>query len=84
LIANLDLVISVDTSVAHLAGAMGKPVWTLIPFCPDWRWMLDRTDNPWYPTMQLFRQESIGDWSKPMAALSAQLAALAQAHPVAG
>lgn len=84
LIANLDLVISVDTSVAHLAGAMGKPVWTLIPFCPDWRWMLERTDNPWYPTMQLFRQESIGDWSTPMAALSAQLAALAQAHPAAG
>ena len=62
LIANLDLVISVDTAVAHLAGAIGKPVWTLIPFAPDWRWMLNREDSPWYPTMRLFRQSSPGDW----------------------
>jgi Flp pilus assembly protein TadD len=62
LIANLDLIISVDTAVAHLAAAMGKKVWLLVAFPPDWRWMLDRTDSPWYPTVELFRQEVPGDW----------------------
>jgi hypothetical protein len=62
LIANLDLVIAVDTAVAHLAGAMNKPTWLLLPKAPDWRWMLGREDSPWYPSMRIFRQERLGDW----------------------
>ncbi len=62
LMSCLDLVISVDTSVVHLAGALAKPVWVLVPFLPDWRWLLERSDNPWYPTARLFRQTSSRDW----------------------
>lgn len=62
IINELDLVISVDTSVAHLAGAMGKPVWLLLPFSPEWRWLVGRNDSPWYPTMRLFRQPQPEDW----------------------
>lgn len=62
LIANIDLVISVDTSIAHLAGALGKPIWVLLPFSPDWRWLLERRDSPWYPSATLFRQPRIDDW----------------------
>lgn len=60
---NLDLIISVDTSSAHMAGAIGCDVWTLLPFVPDWRWQLERSDSPWYPTMRLFRQSELGDWA---------------------
>jgi ADP-heptose:LPS heptosyltransferase len=63
---NLDLIITVDTAVAHLAGAMGKQVWVPLSFAPDWRWLLNRDDSPWYPTMRLFRQSRIGDWTDPV------------------
>jgi hypothetical protein len=62
-VAQLDLVIAADTSVAHLAGALGRPAWVLLPFAPDWRWLLAREDTPWYPTLRLFRQSAPGDWS---------------------
>ncbi len=72
-ISNLDLVISVDTSVAHLAGALAKPVWVLLPFIPDWRWLLDREDSPWYPTARLFRQNIPGDWSSVISRVVVEL-----------
>ncbi|MEO0947196.1 MAG: tetratricopeptide repeat protein, partial [Cyanobacteria bacterium J06641_5] len=65
-IAQLDLVISVDTSVAHLAGALGRPIWTLLSYYADWRWLHDRTDSPWYPSMRLFWQSQPGDWAGVM------------------
>jgi len=70
----LDLVISVDTSVAHLAGALGKPVWLLLPFAPDWRWLLAREDSPWYPGMRLFRQTAARSWPEVMATVTAAAA----------
>jgi len=73
LVAQMDLVISVDTSVAHLAGAMGKPVWLLVPFSPDWRWLLERDDSPWYPSMRLFRQTAIGDWDSVVRLIRSEL-----------
>jgi tetratricopeptide (TPR) repeat protein len=73
-IAHLDRVIAVDTAVAHLAGAMGKPVDLLVPFSSDWRWLVDRSDSPWYPTMQLFRQTAIGDWAGPIERVAKSLA----------
>jgi hypothetical protein len=76
-ILNLDLIISVDTMLAHLAGALAKPVWTLLPFSADWRWMVARDDSPWYPTMRLFRQPRRGDWSSVMQRVRAELRQLA-------
>ena len=69
----LDLVITVDTAIAHLAGALARPVWILLPHNPDWRWLLERDDSPWYPTARLFRQADAGDWSVPLAAIAAAL-----------
>jgi len=63
IIKQLDLVITIDTVIAHLAGALGKPVWVMLNFDSDWRWLTDRKDSPWYPTMRLFRQQKIGDWN---------------------
>jgi len=63
LIENVDLVISTCTSIPHLSGALGKETWILLSHVPDWRWLLDRKDSPWYPAMKLYRQTSIGDWN---------------------
>jgi hypothetical protein len=69
----MDLVISVDTSVAHLGAAMGKPTWILLPFLPDWRWLLDRSDSPWYDSARLYRQETRGDWQSVLKRVCADL-----------
>jgi hypothetical protein len=73
IMANLNMVISVDTMTAHLAGALGRPVWLALDDRPDWRWLLDRTDTPWYPTMRLFRQRRRGDWSTIVATMASAL-----------
>jgi tetratricopeptide (TPR) repeat protein len=73
---NLDLVVSIDTGVAHLAGALGRPVWIALKHHPDWRWMLDRTDSPWYPTARLFRQKQAGDWAPVIEEIAAELTRL--------
>ena len=76
LIECMDLVISVDTSVAHVAGAIGKTVWILLPYAPDYRWFLDRDDSPWYPTAKLFRQPNIDDWQSVIQSVRVDLNAL--------
>jgi tetratricopeptide (TPR) repeat protein len=77
LLAKLDLVITVDTAVAHLAGALGKTTWILLPFAPDWRWLMERADSPWYPTMRLFRQPGFGDWGSVLERVRDELALIA-------
>jgi hypothetical protein len=78
---NLDLVIAVDTAVAHLAGALARPAWVLLRERPDWRWLLAREDSPWYPSLRLFRQRRAGHWPEVVARVQAALAAMATPQP---
>src|SRR6202023_4377501 len=73
---SLDLVITCDTALAHLAGALGVRVWVVLQAVPDWRWLTERADSPWYPTMRLFRQRTPGDWSEVFDRVAAELAVL--------
>jgi tetratricopeptide (TPR) repeat protein len=75
---NLDLLISIDTATAHLAGALGRPAWVLLQFAADWRWLVDRSDSPWYPTLRLFRQPRPGDWKTPIARVVEELRSLSK------
>lgn len=79
-IQQLDLVITIDTALAHLAGALGKRVWVLLPFAPDWRWTLEGEDNPWYPTMRVFRQTEFGNWSTPVGRVASELRTLVESR----
>jgi ADP-heptose:LPS heptosyltransferase len=76
LIENLDMVIAVDSAVAHLAGALGKPVWIMLRHSGEWRWLLERSDSPWYPTVRLFRQNKPGDWAGVVSDITQQLQVL--------
>jgi ADP-heptose:LPS heptosyltransferase len=78
---NLDLVITSDTAAAHLAGALGVPVWVALSFAADWRWLLDRSDSPWYPTMRLFRQRERGNWQAVFEAIEKALSERLVANP---
>jgi len=80
LLVQLDLVISVDTAIVHLAGALGRPVWALLPLAPDWRWLLNRYDSPWYPTLRLFRQPRIADWDSVIVEVREQLEAFVKSR----
>jgi ADP-heptose:LPS heptosyltransferase len=80
-VANLDLVITCDSSVAHLAAAMGVRVWVALPFAPDWRWLLEREDSPWYPSLRLFRQPQPGDWADVFRRMRAALDELPDSRP---
>ncbi len=85
LLSEMDLVISIDTAVAHLAGALGKEVWVLLPFHPDFRWLRKRTDSPWYPTARLFRQTEAGQWHGVLERILVELKAfLTLAHTPEG
>ena len=80
IVKNLDLVVTVDTAVAHLAGALGTPVWLALPFVPDWRWLLEREDSPWYPTARLFRQTKRGNWQDVFRRIADAVRKLAHEH----
>lgn len=84
MMANLDLVVTSDTSIAHLAGALGRPVWVALKHVPDWRWLLERADSPWYPTMRLFRQERVDDWAGVVRDMEAVLRPLVAAAGTGG
>jgi hypothetical protein len=73
ILKNLDLVVSSDTSLVHLAGGLGVPIWVALPRAADWRWLLERNDSPWYPTMRLFRQRQSGDWSEVFQSITSEL-----------
>ena len=79
---SLDLVIAVDTALAHLAGALGVPVWIVLPFVSDWRWLMRRDDSPWYPTARLFRQNRPGEWDNVFHRIAAELRSLMRVRPV--
>ena len=76
LMMNLDLIISMDTSVVHCAGALGRPVWVVLSSTPEWRWLLEREDSPWYPTMRLFRQKRAGDWEEVFERIASEMGKL--------
>jgi len=76
----LDLVISVDTAALHLAGALARPAWALLPYAPDWRWLLQREDSPWYPTLRLFRQVTLGDWAGVINRVQEELSRMARLY----
>jgi hypothetical protein len=84
IVQNLDLVICCDTAVAHLAGALGRPVWLAVNAVADWRWLLHRTDSPWYPSLKVYRQPSRGDWTGLFAKMAADLEGLARGRRTAG
>jgi ADP-heptose:LPS heptosyltransferase len=79
-IKNLDLVLGCDTAIPHLAGALGVPVWVALSISPDWRWLLERQDTPWYPTMRLFRQKRLGDWDEVFQRIASELTTLSKEH----
>ena len=80
----LDLIISVDTAALHLAGALARPAWGLLPYAPDWRWLLQREDTPWYPTLRLFRQVALGDWAGVINRVREELSRVARLHRESG
>ena len=80
-ISALDLIISISNTTAHMSGALGKKAWALLPYIPDWRWMLKREDTPWYPTMKLFRQHQINDWHDVFQQVSLELKLHIEKHP---
>jgi len=80
ILEQLDLIVTIDTAVGHLAGAMGRPVWLVLPFAPDWRWLLDRADSPWYPTVRLFRQPAPRQWGPVIAEIVSRLTASPLSH----